>query len=120
MPPPVTHNVTLTNAAATELVRLCTFRGLLAGKSRQKKLAGQFVRDQILRPGLPDQPTSDSVALAWSEKTFVSVDGVNESTREALKSLVRDGDVKGVLDCSLGSCDLLDQFGLSETDAPAT
>ena len=113
-----THTLNLSNAAAIELANLSGVRGLLAGKSRQKSLAGRFIRDQVIRRGLPERPTADALLLTWSETPFATVENVPEITRDALKALVRDADAKGVGDCGAGFCDLLDLFGLSEGDQP--
>ena len=102
------HTISLTNAAAVELVNLASSRGLLT-KSVHIRKVSQFQREHLL-PLLKGHVTFD-VDKALEEFGSPSV---NERTRDALKELVRSAVEKGALSCSIGAGDLLELFGLAD------
>jgi hypothetical protein len=102
------HTLSLSNAAAVEIVNLASSRGLLTKPVHIRKVS-QFQRDHLL-PILKRKEGFDLEAAQQPFGEFV----VNEKTRDALKELVRSAAEKGALSCSMGTGEVLDLFGLAE------
>ena len=102
------HTLTLSKAAAIELVTLSTSRGLLTKPVHIRKVS-QFVREH-LAPLLRDKQEFDLDAALAEFGSFT----VNERTRDSLKALISAAAEKGALSANIGTGELLDLFGLAE------
>lgn len=103
------HRLSLTNAAASELVQLVNARGLLTKPvliRRVSRLTKTHLRAL-------EEPKGD--LQAWADRQAVDVE-ISERERDALKALVTSAAEKGALGCTIGTGELLDLLGLGEED----